>query len=159
MVTSAIVAHIARDDALADCNRVIVQECAEVSSQNLSEMEVYAAIGGEPTFRKLVDCFYAYVEADPLLRPMFPPDLEEGKRWQLLFLMQRFGGPSQYQQERGHPRLRMRHQPFAINQAAQQAWLGHMLRALDEVSIAEPARTLLRDFFTEGAAFMVNIYD
>src|SRR5437764_73419 len=101
---------------------------------------VYEQIGGEATFRRLVDTFYAKVEADPVLRPLFPADLGPGKEHQFLFLSQFFGGPAHYAVRRGHPRLRARHLPFAIGQREADAWLGHMLAAIDEVGIPEPAR-------------------
>lgn len=120
------------------------------------EQSVYEMVGGEPTFRKLVDEFYARVEADQVLRPMFPADLEAGKHWQFLFLSQFFGGPAHYNQERGHPRLRMRHSPFPIDQQARDHWLTHMLAAIDVVGITEPARSVMRDYFERGSTFMIN---
>jgi hemoglobin len=124
----------------------------------MSEYSIYEVVGGDETFQKLVDRFYARVEADAKLRPMFPQDLEPGKRWQRLFLIQFFGGPQYYAEERGHPRLRMRHNPFPISQEARDLWLGHMLTAIDEVGIQEPARTVMRDYFERGSAFMINLY-
>jgi hemoglobin len=124
----------------------------------MSEATVYEMVGGDTTFQKLVDRFYARVETDPKLRPMFPQDLEPGKRWQCLFLIQFFGGPQHYSTERGHPRLRMRHNPFPISQEARDLWLGHMLTAIDELGIQEPARGIMRDYFERGSAFMVNLY-
>jgi hemoglobin len=119
-------------------------------------MTIYALVGGAQTFWQLVDCFYARVEADPHLRPMFPDDLEPGKRWQALFLMQFFGGGADYSMERGHPRLRMRHGAFPIDAAAQQRWLGHMLAAIDEVGIAEPMRSVMIDYFVRASQHMIN---
>jgi hemoglobin len=124
----------------------------------MSEATVYEMVGGDTTFQKLVDRFCARVETDPKLRPMFPQDLEPGKRWQCLFLIQFFGGPQHYSTERGHPRLRMRHNPFPISQEARDLWLGHMLTAIDELGIQEPARGIMRDYFERGSAFMVNLY-
>lgn len=121
------------------------------------ELTVYEMVGGDATFQRLVDVFYSKVEADPELRPMFPPDLEAGKRWQFLFLTQFFGGPARYAEERGHPRLRMRHLPFPIDSRARDHWLGHMLAAIDEVGIAEPARGVMRDYFERASAFMINL--
>lgn len=123
---------------------------------NNTEISVYDLVGGEPTFRKLVDIFYARVERDDVLRPLFPDDLEPGKYWQYLFLMQYWGGPAQYAAERGHPRLRMRHAPFRIDGEARNRWLGHMLAAIDEVGIEEPARSMMRDYFERGTTFMIN---
>jgi hemoglobin len=117
---------------------------------------IYEYIGGEETFRRLVDAFYRRVEADERLRPMFPADLEPGKRHQMLFLMQYFGGPTIYNEQRGHPRLRMRHAPFPIGQPERDAWLNHMLAALDEIGVPEPARTTMRSYFENAATAMMN---
>jgi hemoglobin len=125
----------------------------------MSELSVYEFVGGDAAFQKLVDAFYARVEADPELRPLFPADLEAGKRWQFLFLTQFFGGPPRYSAERGHPRLRMRHMPFAINQRMRDLWLSHMLAAIDEAGIEEPARSTMRDYFERGSAFMINRFE
>jgi hemoglobin len=122
------------------------------------EISIYEQVGGTETFRKMVEIFYAKVEADPELRAMFPDDLEPGKRWQYLFLQQYFGGPTDYIAERGHPRLRMRHSPYPIDEKAQLAWLQYMLEAIDEVGIQEPARTVMREYFQRGSEFMINQY-
>jgi hemoglobin len=122
----------------------------------MDAQSVYEMVGGDPTFQKLVDIFYARVEQDAVLRPIFPNDLEPGKRWQFLFLTQFFGGPARYQQERGHPRLRMRHNPFPIDQRARDHWLQHMLAAIDEAGIIDPARAEMREYFERGSAFMIN---
>ena len=117
---------------------------------------VYELIGGEEPLRLLVDSFYDKVNTDPILRPMYPPDLEESKRRLYLFLVQFFGGPSRYSDERGHPRLRMRHFPFAINRQARDHWLKHMWGAIDETNIDEPARSMMRDYFERSSAFLIN---
>jgi hemoglobin len=122
------------------------------------ESTVYEMIGGDATFQRLVDLFYAKVEADDRLRLLFPDDLEPGKRWQFLFLVQFFGGPARYRQERGHPRLRMRHAPFAIDRKARDAWVAHMLAAIDETGIKEPARGIMRNYFENAAEHMINVY-
>lgn len=122
------------------------------------ETSVFDFVGGEATFRRLVNVFYAKVEADDRLCAMFPDDLEPGKEWQYLFLMQFFGGPTTYMEVRGHPRLRMRHLPFRIDARAREAWLGHMLAAIDEVEIQEPARSIMRDYFERGSEFMINVW-
>jgi hemoglobin len=118
---------------------------------------LYEQVGGDDTFRRLVDTFYARIERDPLLRPIFPDDLGPGREYQFLFLTQYWGGPPRYENQRGHPRLRMRHAPFKIGQAERDAWLGHMLAAIDEVGIPEPARSQLREYFETGATFMINV--
>ncbi len=123
------------------------------------EPTLFERVGGEPTFRKLVDAFYRRVEADAKLRQIFPPDLEAGKRWQYLFLMQYFGGPMQYAVERGHPRLRMRHAPFPINQEMRDAWLNHMHAAIDEIGIEEPMRSTMREYFVFASNAMINVID
>jgi hemoglobin len=117
---------------------------------------LYERVGGAETFQRLVDLFYAKVERDPVLRPMFPADMDEGKRWQFLFLSQFFGGPQTYGAERGHPRLKMRHFPFVIDQQARDHWLKHMLEALDDVGIAEPMRSEMRVYFERASTHMIN---
>ncbi len=117
---------------------------------------LYELVGGELTFRQLVDAFYTRVEADPELRPIFPVDLEAGKYAQFLFLSQFFGGPTTYSEERGHPRLRMRHDPFVIDQHARDLWLGHMIAAIDEVGIDEPMRSVMVDYFVRASTHMIN---
>jgi hemoglobin len=124
----------------------------------MTKTSIYEQVGGADTFRRLVDYFYQQVEQDPLLRPMFPHDMEPGKRRQYLFLVQYFGGPDDYNRERGHPRLRSRHMPFPIGQAERDAWLGHMLAAIDVVGITEPARSVMRNYFEQAAGAMVNQY-
>jgi hemoglobin len=121
-----------------------------------SESSIYDLIGGEDIIRRLVDVFYDKVALDPILRPLFPENLDEGKQWQFLFLMQFWGGPTRYAQERGHPRLRMRHMPFRIDAAAANAWLRCMLEAIDEVGIVDPARAEMREYFERAATFLIN---
>lgn len=121
-----------------------------------NQANIYELAGGDAPFRRLVDGFYARVERDPLLRPLFPADLEPGKEGQFLFITQYFGGPARYNQQRGHPRLRMRHAPFVIGQAERDAWAGHMLAAIDEAGFVEPARTALREYFERAATFLIN---
>jgi hemoglobin len=125
---------------------------------NADEISIFELVGGDETFRRLVDAFYDRVAADPVLRPMFPDNLDEGKEWQFLFLTQYFGGPTRYIEQRGHPRLRMRHFPFAIDQQAADAWLSHMLAAIDAAQIEEPARSAMREYFERAAPFMINRY-
>ena len=87
---------------------------------------------------------------------MFPDDLAESKRWQFLFLIQFFGGPRLYLEERGHPRLRMRHFRFPIDQRARDHWLHHMLEAIDDAGIVDPARAHMRQYFDRASAFLIN---
>lgn len=123
---------------------------------------VYDEVGGRPFFVDLVDGFYAGVSSDPLLRPMYPEDLSEPRRHLAGFLIQYWGGPSAYSDERGHPRLRMRHVPFSIGVAERDAWLRHMLASLDAVAAARStpvgALTRIRAYLTDVADFLVNTH-
>jgi len=121
------------------------------------EASFFEAVGGEPTFRRLVDLFYAGVAQDPLLRPMYPEDdLGPAADRLTLFLMQYWGGPNTYSATRGHPRLRMRHAPFQVSPAARDAWLTHMRVAVDGLGLPEPHRSALWDYLERAAYFMVN---
>ena len=96
----------------------------------------YAAVGGEQTFRRLVATFYAGVREDPVLRPLYPEDeLDAAEERLTLFLIQYWGGPPTYGEQRGHPRLRMRHAPFAIGPAERDAWLARMRTAVDSLGL------------------------
>ena len=117
---------------------------------------VFDLIGGAEPIAAMVDAFYAAVADDPILRPMYPADLAEPRRRLYLFLVQFFGGPNYYSQERGHPRLRMRHFPFPIDQLARDNWLRHMLKAIDDAGISEPARSRMREYFERASAFLIN---
>ena len=125
-----------------------------------NESSVYDAVGGGSFFDDLVDGFYAGVSADLLLRPMYPEDLAEPRRHLAGFLTQYWGGPSTYSEERGHPRLRMRHAPFAIGEAERDAWLRHMLGSLDAVASARGTPTdavaRIRAYLIDVADFLVN---
>lgn len=122
-----------------------------------SSATFYDAVGGEETFVKLVHRFYEGVRTDPLLRPMYPEEDLAGAEERLrLFLMQYWGGPRTYSDRRGHPRLRMRHMPFAVTPAARDAWLRHMRAAVDDLALAEPYRSQLWDYMVYAAESMVN---
>jgi hemoglobin len=122
----------------------------------MDDVEVYAAVG-EDGFRRLVAAFYRQVPADDILGAMYPPhDLAGAEQRLGDFLIGRFGGPQRYIEQRGHPRLRMRHMPFAVNPAARERWLQLMNRALDEVQFTPEADTLLREFFHEVSAMLIN---
>lgn len=121
-----------------------------------AESTVFELVGGMKTFDALVDAFYAGIEADPVLRPMYPPQLEDSRRHMALFLAQYFGGPTDYSAERGHPRLRMRHAPFQIGPDERDRWLKHMLAALDGVGVPEPAHTVMANYFASTATFLIN---
>lgn len=123
-------------------------------------MSLFDAVGGEPTFRKLVNEFYAGVATDPLLRPMYPEaDLGPAADRLTLFLMQYWGGPNTYSTQRGHPRLRLRHAHFRIGAAERDAWLHHMRRAVDQLDLQPEVATALWDYLERAAYFMVNAMD
>ncbi len=119
-------------------------------------MKIYDLIG-EEGFARLVSGFYRRVKTDDLLGPMYPADDFEGAEARLRgFLVQRFGGPDDYSRERGHPRLRMRHAPFAIDQAARDRWVALMDESLEEAALPEDVTNALRAFFGDVATFMMN---
>jgi hemoglobin len=114
--------------------------------------------GGEPFFTDLVADFYHAVAQDDLLRPMYPEaDLGPAERRLRLFLMQYWGGPSTYSQERGHPRLRMRHAPFPIDEAARDRWLAHMRRALDARGLPPRLDEEMWRYLSSAAQAMMNV--
>jgi hemoglobin len=122
----------------------------------MTEDEVYARIGDEG-FTRLIRAFYAQVPGDPVLGPMYPKDDLAGAEERLRdFVIGRFGGPPRYVEQRGHPRLRMRHLPFAIDTAARDRWVALMDRALDETQLPADLTSLLREFFHGVATFMIN---
>jgi hemoglobin len=117
---------------------------------------VFEVVGGQPYFDALVDRFYARVEVDRELRPLYPDDLAPGRRSLALFLGQYWGGPPAYSAEKGHPRLRMRHAPFIIGTRQRDAWVAAMLAAVDESDAPEVARAALREYFEMAATGMIN---
>jgi len=117
----------------------------------------YEAVGGEPTFRKIVAHFYAEVAEDEVLRPLYPEeDLGPAEERLRLFLMQYWGGPHTYSETRGHPRLRMRHAPFKIGPIERDAWLRAMRVAVDEAGLPEPLRRQLWEYLEMAAHSMMN---
>ena len=117
----------------------------------------YEAVGGEDTFHRLVHAFYKGVAEDPELRAVYPSrDLGPAEEHLRLFLMQYWGGPRTYDERRGHPRLRMRHAPFAIGPAARNRWVQLMGNALNEAALPPEVETMLREFFAGVATFMMN---
>ena len=128
-----------------------------MSEDRLSVANVFDAAGGEPTFRRLVERFYSGVATDPVLRPVYPEaDLSGATERLTLFLIQYWGGPNTYSQKRGHPRLRMRHQPFAIGQRERDAWLEHMKAAVDSLDLSPAVRKALLDYFETASTAMIN---
>lgn len=117
----------------------------------------YEAVGGEPTFRKIVARFYAEVAEDEVLLPLYPEkDLGPAEDRLRLFLMQYWGGPHTYSEQRGHPRLRMRHAPYSIGPIERDAWLRAMRIAVDEAGLEEPYRQQLWNYLEMAANSMMN---
>jgi hemoglobin len=122
----------------------------------LDDQDIYSLIG-EDGFQRLVAAFYRQVPGDEVLGPMYPRhDLIGAEERLRDFLIFRFGGPQRYLEQRGHPRLRMRHAPFPIGQAARDRWIELMNNALAEAALPSEAETLLREFFDQVATFMIN---
>jgi hemoglobin len=120
------------------------------------ESEVYAAIG-EEGFARLIRAFYAQVPGDEVLGAMYPKhDLDGAEQRLRDFLVGRFGGPPRYEQQRGHPRLRMRHAGFRLDQRARDRWVSLMDRALDDAALPADAAATLRRFFHQTATFLLN---
>ena len=119
---------------------------------------VFDAVGGEETFRRLVADFYARVETDPVLRPLYPePDLSGAADRLRMFLVQYWGGPTTYSDLRGHPRLRMRHAPFVIGEVERDHWLAAMRVALDESALEGYVRDRVWSYFEMAADAMRNV--
>jgi hemoglobin len=122
----------------------------------MNEDEIFSLLG-EEGFTRLVAAFYHQVYEDDILGPMYPKDDREGAERRLRdFLIYRFGGPQRYIEQRGHPRLRARHVPFRINQAARDRWMQLMTRAFSEAALPHEAGQYLRDFLEKMSTFMIN---
>jgi hemoglobin len=120
----------------------------------------YDAVGGHDTFVRLVHHFYQGVEADPLLRPIYPEEDLSGAEHRLtMFLEQYWGGPTTYSQERGHPRLGQRHAPFRVSPSARDAWLRHMRDAIEASDLSPEHADQLWAYVTRAAHFLVNTFD
>ena len=118
---------------------------------------VYQRVGGQPWFDALVERFYAGVATDPVLRPMYPDDLTESKHHLALFLAQYWGGPGTYSEQRGHPRLRMRHAPFPIGPVARDAWYRHMEQAVLEGGVEGDDLVAMLGYFRMAADHLQNL--
>ncbi len=129
-------------------------------AERSQEATFYEAVGGAPTFRRLVGAFYAAVADDPVLRPLYPEaDLGPAEDRLRMFLEQYWGGPGTYSELRGHPRLRMRHAPFRVGPAERDAWLHHMRAAVDSLGLDPAHRDTLWDYLQRAAWSMVNTLD
>jgi hemoglobin len=132
-------------------------ESPESGERQQAGQTFYEAVGGEETFTRLISRFYAEVEADPLLRAVYPSkDLGPAREHLRLFLMQYWGGPATYNERRGHPRLRMRHVHFRIGEAERDAWLRHMRTAMDEIALDPDHDEQLWQYLVMAAHSLVN---
>ncbi len=123
----------------------------------MSESSFFSEVGGHATFEKLTHAFYRDVADDPVLRPMYPEeDLEPARLRLQLFLEQYWGGPTEYSDTRGHPRLRMRHMPFHINAEARERWLVHMTAAIASLDLAPLHEEAMLDYVDRAAHAMTN---
>jgi hemoglobin len=130
------------------------------SADGQQEQTFYDAIGGFPTIAKIVDVFYAGVADDEVLRPLYPEqDLGPAQERFTLFLVQYWGGPTTYNETRGHPRLRMRHAPFAVSPKAKDRWLLHFRAGLDAANLSPEQDAQFWDYVTHAAQFMVNTFE
>jgi hemoglobin len=130
------------------------------AGEALPVVSLYETLGGQPFFDELVERFYRRVALDPVLRPLYPEDLSDPRRHLALFLGQYWGGPTTYSEERGHPRLRMRHAPFVVGEPQRDAWLRHMTAALDSLVVERDIHPVVEarlvDYFVMAADAMIN---
>ncbi|MFN3189647.1 MAG: globin [Aureliella sp.] len=127
-----------------------------MTSESLEEHEIYDIVGDDG-FRRICEHFYLGVREDDILGPMYPADDMEGAETRLReFLIFRFGGPTNYLENRGHPRLRARHFPFAIDRNARDRWAQLMTAAVDKAQIDDRAVRPMKDFFNAMATFLIN---
>ena len=132
---------------------------AEQIADGEAQRTFYEQVGGHDTFVRLVDRFYAGVAADPVLREMYgEEELEPAAVRLRMFLEQYWGGPTTYSDERGHPRLRMRHHPFRIDLDARDRWLTHMRAAVTSLNLAPMHESVLWDYLERAAWSMVNTH-
>lgn len=121
---------------------------------------LFDRIGGSDSFDRLVRAFYEGIRQDPVLLPMYPQEDLEGAVWRLsFFLQQYFGGPQTYSEQRGHPRLRMRHAAFKVNPDARERWLTHMRTALNTLELSPLDDGEMWDYFERAALSMVNTFE
>ncbi|MCA9086060.1 MAG: globin [Planctomycetaceae bacterium] len=134
----------------------MTDESTPSEADSLTENQICSVIGTEG-ITKLVAAFYAQIPDDDILGPMYPAhDLAGAEERLRLFLIFRFGGPQTYLQLRGHPRLRMRHAPFSINQAARDRWMQLMQNAIDDCRFAHDVSEVLKHFLSHVATFLIN---
>jgi hemoglobin len=142
-----------------DANRVEVVRIKGLSGEAV-EGNFFELVGGTDTFRKLVEKFYEGVASDDVLRPMYPEqDLGPAAERLRMFLEQYWGGPQTYQEIRGHPRLKQRHQPLKINPLARERWLQHMKVACDSLNLAPLHQAQLWGYLDRAATSMLNTFE
>ena len=123
----------------------------------MTETSYYDAVGGHEAFVQLARVFYEQVAEDPEMRPMYPDaDLADAEVRLRMFLEQYWGGPTTYHEQRGHPRLRMRHAPFDVTPRMRDHWVAHMRVAVDSLHLTPELKEPLWDYFTRAATFMIN---
>nr|WP_324652439.1 globin [Georgenia sp. H159] len=128
-----------------------------MSARPTDAVTAYQAMGGRATFERLVRRFYQGVRTDDVLAPMYPEEDFDGATERLtMFLEQYWGGPTTYSETRGHPRLRMRHMPYAVTPLARDRWLQHMRDGVDELGLPADLETMLWDYLQRAAYSMVN---
>ena len=126
----------------------------------MTAVSFYDQVGGHEAFSKLVHEFYVGVAGDPELRALYPEDdLGPAEVRFRMFLEQYWGGPTTYSEERGHPRLRMRHQPFKVTPTQRDRWLTHIMAAVDTLELSPANDLILRDYLNSAAQSMVNAMD
>jgi hemoglobin len=133
-----------------------VRRGSEVAPVPFGPVTLYERAGGQAWFDSLVERFYEAVEADPVLRPVYPDDLGPGKRHLALFLGQYWGGPPAYDQLRGHPQLRARHLPFAIGRTERDAWVAHMTEAVRAGGLSAEDEETFLTYVADTATFLIN---
>ena len=127
---------------------------------NGEQQSFFEAVGGYEKWAELVDIFYQGVEQDPVLSPMYPEHDMAGARERLtMFLVQYWGGPTTYSDTRGHPRLRMRHNPYRINPDARDRWIGHMRHAVATLDLPPIQAVTLMDYLERSAHSLLNSFE
>jgi hemoglobin len=111
---------------------------------------------GEENIRKIAHLFYKGVEDDPLMREMYPKDLAPAEERFALFLIQVFGGPTTYSDQKGHPRLRMRHSPYKVNLKAREHWMQHITDAMNQIEIEDSTKSQMMQYFENASTHMIN---
>jgi hemoglobin len=140
-----------------EARRLPVEPAGAARAAQPEAASFYERIGGEPVFRALVQRFYEGVAGDPELRALYPEqDLGPAQERLTMFLIQYWGGPTTYSDQRGHPRLRMRHSPFRVDADARDRWLRHMRDAVVQLQLAPADEAELWNYLERAAHFMVN---